>query len=258
MDVLYKNDVYTESLKNVLNNISPAVGKISRGLKDYKYLKDDWNSKNKKIWQKEKQDNVSYDKYMEIKNIYKVCKETDNYSLYKKSFKRLAKLLGIPDNNCVIAKISFEDKTNTVICKYSADTKKITIPSGNQLFHKTVHKIANNSLNPTFRSSVYGYLYSSKRVYFSIRNNMGNIFADIRPGKKTLLYTPKETIRSAFIDPLLSSYSVGAVFIETDHPIAVTLVDKTNKKDQEKNIKESVSNDKITLNEATFLLDCLK
>ena len=179
---------------------------------------------------------------------------------YIKAFRKLTSMLGIPSDNCVITKMNFNDKTNSIDCKYSCDTERITIPAGKMLFHKTIAKIKGNELKPTFRSNTYGYLYSSKRVYFSIHNNMPNITADLPTGKKTLLYTPKETIRSAFVDPLLPSYQLGAVFVDTDYPISVKQVnvEKEKKKEQKNAVKESVASDIITLDEAAFLLDCLK
>ena len=78
------------------------------------------------------------------------------------------------------------------------------------------------NLKPFFRGkSERGYLYDKPRIYFTIHKNLPKLAADYAPTEKMYKYKCKRNIAQAYVDPLLRTGFMGAVYVETDSPIPV-------------------------------------
>lgn len=148
-----------------------------------------------------------------------------SYSTYKRSFKYIAKFMGLPDDKIIIENILFKkDKKDKdqweISIKYSKGLAKVKIPEGVSLIH--ISPVSNiGELIPSFRSKVKGkYMYPSKRIFFTVVKNIQKNQAGLE-GKKTFRYTPKHNYEYAYIDPTYADFSSGSIYIETDAPIPV-------------------------------------
>ena len=153
------------------------------------------------------------------------------YSTYKRSFNAICKFMGIPADIVIIENMVFDhDKVDKeqwkVSVKYSKGLVKVEIPEGVQLLH--VSPVENiTELVPAFRSKVKGkYMYPKKRVFFTVAKEMRSTKAGLEGKRKTYLYTPKQPIRTAYIDPTYSSFTFKSIYIETDTAIPVEPVER--------------------------------
>lgn len=160
--------------------------------------------------------------------------ENTTYGEYKRAFRYICNFMGLPYKVVIIENMDFkkdkQDKDQWEISlKYSKGLAKILIPDGVHLIHVTpVHNI--NELIPSFRSKTKGkYMYPSKRVFFTVGKDIKPKQAGLE-GKKTCRYTPKEEIKSAYIDPTYADFSSGAVYVETDKSIPVDTYDHAMEK----------------------------
>lgn len=222
-------------------SVSGKVGTLVRKIQDKLEIHKKWDkiSANKVYEVKD----IPTKKYQEIVNELQSLQNSDKYAEYKIHYNKLCSLTGISKNHSIIVDYSFEaDKTsNRIKIIWNETKKKITIPNGSRLYHMSqVSTIT--SLEPKFKGkSAKGYLYSSPRIYFTLKKEMPKYAADIKQQESTTLYTPKENITSAFVDPLVPSFSLGAIFVETNLPIKVEKVDRRKKDNKkEKDVKESV------------------
>lgn len=156
----------------------------------------------------------------------------------------------IPTDQCIIQKYKLtkgdSPNKNHVYVKYTNTRQRIAIPNGCSLYHNS---ITNNikELIPSFQGkSSKGYFYSSPRVYLTIRKDMPILCADIKVREKNFLYKVKENIRFAYVDPLITSYKYGAVYVDTKFPIPVENVKSDN------NVKESVNDQEFLEGEPVF------
>lgn len=157
---------------------------------------------------------------------------TDNdvsYGTYRRSFKYIAKFMGLPSDKIIIENIEFKkDKKDKeqweISLKYSKGLARVKIPEGIALVH--VSPIAGLShLTPSFRSKTKGkYLYPSKRVFFTVIKNIRKNQAGLE-GKRIYKYTPRSNYMYAYIDPTYSDFGSGSIYIETDQPIPVINVE---------------------------------
>lgn len=159
-----------------------------------------------------------------------LCNEKTTYSAYKKSFNFICKFMGLPNDKIIIENMVFtkdkEDKDQWEISlKYSKGLVKVRIPEGVRLIHiSPVSGI--KELIPSFRSKTKGkYMYPSKRVFFTIAKDIKSKQAGLE-GMDRSRYTPKEEIRTAYIDPTYSEFSSGAVYVDTESPIPVETFEK--------------------------------
>lgn len=229
-------DIFDEA--NFLNDVKKKIT-------DTKALRDQW----KKVT----------DKFVKHKWIYRyindaqkqqlekhyaiLCDEKTSYSKYKQSFKFIAKFMGLPDDTIIIENMIFnkdkEDKDQWELSlKYSKGLVKVTIPEGVRLIH--VSPVAGiRELIPSFRSKTKGkYMYPSKRVFFTVAKDIKPTQAGLE-GQKTSRYTPKEEIRTAYIDPTYADFASGAVYVDTEQNIPVeTLETKWEKLFKKKNKEE--------------------
>lgn len=154
---------------------------------------------------------------------YCLRKSDSTFHEYKRHYNEMCNLCKIPSENSIIVSEKFikgDNNKNTVEIRYSTKTKRIIIPQGYTLYHQSP---ANNitELIPQFRGKFgKGYLYSEPRIYFSLRK-LPKICADVSHKTEMTLYTPATTISTAMIDPLLSNFGFGAVYIPTQFPIKV-------------------------------------
>lgn len=208
------------------------IDSIKKNISTTKELRDQWKKvagtfvKHKWIYR------YIDDKQKEtLEKHYAVLTDEDStYSDYKKSFKYICKFMGLPHDKVIIENMEFkkdeQDKDQWEISlRYSKGLIKVSIPDGIRLIHiSPVTGI--KELTPTFRSKTKGkYMYPSKRIFFTIAKDIKNKQAGLE-GQKTTRYTPKNDIKTAFIDPTYSDFGSGAVYIDTESPIPVETLEK--------------------------------
>ena len=119
------------------------------------------------------------------------------------------------DDMTISELIDFIRKNDGVEVKlrYSSGRKRIMIPNVTCLLH--VSPVAGiKELEPTFKSKTEGkYMYPSKRVYFTLGRKVKSNKAGLEKQKKSYKYTPKENVQTAYIDPALANYKVGAALL---------------------------------------------
>lgn len=166
-----------------------------------------------------------------LENHYAVlCDDNSTYYDYKKSFKYICRFMGLPHDKIIIEHLVFrKDETDKdqweMALRYSKGLAKVTIPDGVRLIHiSPVSDI--KELIPTFRSKTKGkYMYPSKRIFFTIQKDIKLRKAGIQT-TKTIRYTPLKDIKTAYIDPTYSDFGSGAVYIDTEIPVAVETLEK--------------------------------
>lgn len=217
------DDVIEESL-------SGLIGKTVRKISQDNTINKSWNrtgiTKLKtidKLVDEETFDNLRY----EIKKM----KEAERFGNYKPHFNKFCNILDINTKGCVIFKYKFtktKKNENRVFVQYHNAEVRHIIPSGSVLYHiSTCDSI--KELKPTFKGKDgKGYLYSSPRVYLTLRKNMPKFCADLKNKTKVTKYIVDEQPKYVYIDPFLPLYSVGAVYIETNLPIKVKKLTKEN------------------------------
>lgn len=166
--------------------------------------------------------------------------EDSTYGQYKRSFKYICNFMGIPHHMVIIENMEFtkdkQDKDQWELAlKYSKGLLKVNIPEGVSLIH--VSPVKNiSSLIPSFRSKTKGkYMYPNKRIFFTVAKDIKPKQAGLE-GKNTFRYTPKDNIKTAYIDPTYSDFASGAVYIETDRDIPVETLEKKSIKSGIKNL----------------------
>lgn len=208
------------------------IDNIKKGISNTKDLKAQWKKvadsfvKHKWIYRY-----ITEKQKEQLEKHYAVLTgDNTNYSSYKRSFKAICKFMGIPDHMVIIENMTFtKDKQDKeqweVSIKYSKGLAKVIIPDGVRLTHVSpVEGI--KELIPSFRSKTKGkYMYPTKRVFFTVTRDIKPTQAGLE-GQKTSRYTPKQDIKSAYIDPTYSDFSSGAVYVETDTPIPVETLEK--------------------------------
>lgn len=170
--------------------------------------------------------NVDNDTFEMLKKCLQQLRTVPRYSDYKKLFNVFCKAMRIPSEYCTLVSEEFKkgkgENDNMICVKYTNKTKKIVIPAGHTLYHQTTEDISRSKeLKPVFRGkSAKGYLYSSPRIYFSLKK-LPKVAADISIKESTTIWIPKEDIQVAYVDPLLPNAVLGAIYVETRFPIAV-------------------------------------
>lgn len=164
------------------------------------------------------------------KHYANLCDEKVSYSVYKKSFAAICNFMGIPKDIVMIEDMEFkkdnEDKEQWKLSlRYSKGLAKVNIPEGTHLIH--VSPVSDiDALIPSFRSRTKGkYLYPSKRVFFTAARDIKPSKAGLE-GQKITRYTPKDHIKTVYIDPTCSDFKAGAVYVSTDIPIPVVPLEK--------------------------------
>ena len=231
-------NINNDEINMVEESVSGKIGQVVRGLTDTVELKKKWNKiqPNKKY----SNSNLSDEEYDKISKAFSGMRNATAYSEYKKHYQSLCSVTGIPTEQVVIVSYSLKrDKEKSSIeITYNTSPKKIIIPNGSTLYHMSEnHTIT--ELVPQFKGkSAKSYLYSSPRVYFTLKKTMNKFAADIKKQSKVTTYSPTENIQFAWIDPLVPAYSFGAVYVETNSPIKVEVVSSE--------VKESVDDDVFT------------
>ena len=212
--------------EGLVDNISNAQKNIKQDLTNTKDLKAQWKKvadgfvKHKWIYR------YIDDRQKEQlqKHYYNLTEEVP-YSKYKNSFRFIAKFMGLPADKIIIENLVFKkdtkDKEQEIVAlMYSKGSAKVKIPDGVHLIHVSpVDNIEN--LIPSFRSKVKGrYMYPTKRCFFTIAKDIKPTKAGLE-GQKLTRYTPKQEIKTAFIDPTYADFGSGSVYVETESPIPV-------------------------------------
>lgn len=241
--MIYKN----KPCLNENNNLQ--IEEQSMIFEDVKFL-DDIKKKMSNVSDLKDQWKKVADKFVKHKWIYRYINDKQKESLekwyscltdddvsygdYKKAFRYICNFMGLPYKTVIIENMIIvkdkEDKDQWELSlKYSKGLAKVTIPDGVHLIHVTpVRGI--NELIPSFRSKTKGkYMYPSKRVFFTVGKDIKPTQAGLE-GQKTCRYTPKEEIKTAYIDPTYADFSSGAVYVETDKPIPIDTYDRVMEK----------------------------
>lgn len=210
-----------------------VVDNIKTDMKNTKDLKDQWKKVadkfDKHIWitryiYDEKQKEQLQKHYANLTN------DNVRYSDYQRSFKFIAKFMGLQSEPIIIENLVFKKDNkakdqDVAVMMYSRGRQKIIIPPGVSLIHVSpVDDI--KELIPSFRSKVKGrYMYPSKRVFFTIAKDIAPTKAGLEH-KKLSRYTHKKEIREVWIDPTYADFGSGSVYVETDETIPVEKYDK--------------------------------
>ena len=162
--------------------------------------------------------------YKEMKEIFNILNNSEDYTEYKKAFEKLCKFCHIVPNGTIITKHTITGNENsgyTLDVEYSYNNKKISLPSNVALYHQS--KVDNISeLIPAFRGkSEKGYLYYKPRVYLTIRQSLPKISTDYAFGTKLHTYICMKNIKDVYVDPLLNASINGAVYVEGSAKIPV-------------------------------------
>ncbi len=236
-------------------NFTESVGTVKlrkkiRELSEDGSVKRMWNTRRGKltrnVYESSKVTDSDFDK---ICSYFKGMKNSSSYREYKKYFDNLCRMCMMSPEGLIIQTYKLRkgkgNDNNYVCITYSNTRQKITIPAGSRLYHTTTYVDETiKELKPTYQGkAAKGYLYSTPRVYLTIRKQMPKIYADIGHKQKTRMYVVKENIRTAYVDPLVPGYKCGAVYVETKFPIPVEEV-KPMKKEEIK--KESVETEMMT------------
>lgn len=212
--------------------------------KNYADLIKNWKMDSDKVSVKDyKSSQVSNADYDKLKSAIETMRAEDiSYQEYKKAFTFVCKYAHITPDGVIIVSYkldkSKEDDKNVFELKYSFNSRKIQIPDTIKLYH-TSQVDGIKELNPTFRGkSQKGYLYDKPRVYLTIRKKLPKLAADYT-NEKTYLYEVVDTVKEAYVDPLLPNSAFGAVYVVTDKPIKVKQISGDQKKQtKEENVKE--------------------
>ena len=193
---------------------------------------DRWRTANEiHSHQKFKNTRLTDDEYIKISGYIDTMRTTEDYAEYKKAFDKFCHFCHAMPRGVIIRNYELKrgkENRNTLYVEYAYNTKKITLPEDTILYHMSkVDGIT--ELNPYFRGkAAKGYLYDKPRVYFTIRKNMPKFLADYKWNEKLNIYVCKEKIQQAYVDPLVWTNFQGALYVETDKPIKVEKLDKTN------------------------------
>lgn len=210
-----EGEEYTES-------ISQKIGELQRQKSGKELMKKFWHDASSSIKKTYVSKFLNKKEVNELHSINEKIKKTEKYSDYKKLFDRICRMFGIQSKGTVIKKIKIS--IDECSLDYSSgNRKRITVPNGYCLIHKT-NRSNLTELKPAFRSSdTGGLLYDTPRVYFSLvkdtfTDKLMNKF-DRKKNYGSHSYIPKDVIRTAFIDPSAPSFSAGSLFVETGFPI---------------------------------------
>lgn len=194
---------------------------------------------------------ITDDEYVELEKIIDDLKHKEKFSEYSKAFKALCKFAHISPEGTIITEYKLtkgkREDNNTLIVKYSYNTKKIKLPEGVGLFHMS--KVSGiKKLIPQFRGkSERGYLYDKPRIYFTVNKWMPRIAADYGFGTKIHKYRAKENIRDVYVDPLVWNKLSGAVYIQTNKEVPVEDLNEKKpeeiKEEEKKNIDDNPKED---------------
>jgi hypothetical protein len=211
--------------KVVKESVASAIGKRIREKKQLGMVKKIYGPYNNKCLEYDN-NNVSDSDYEKIKECMEKCKSTNQWVIYKKYFKELTSLCGLNPSVIVEYKCEKGDEPNKnhVYMKYENKNKTVPIPQGYRLWHYC--PVPNlRELEPHFRGKAPRYyLYSSPRIYCTIKEFMPRGFAQYKGAMKkvqTTKYVIDEKFNTAVLDDRIGSWASGAVYIETLFPVKV-------------------------------------
>jgi hypothetical protein len=216
------DNLYEESIRS-------KIGEKTRKTLDVNQTRKNWNTSRGKrklsVYEAKKVTDRDFDI---ITGCVKGMKESKKYSEYKEHLQKLCKMCMMPFDGLIIQRYNFQKgkkpNENYVLITYANTRQRIAIPNGSSLYHSsTLDNL--KELQPFFQGkAARGYMYSAPRVYLTIRKNMNPLCADLKVSEKKTLYKVKEDIRYAYVDPLITGFMNGAVYVETMFPIAVEKV----------------------------------
>lgn len=212
--------------EGILSLISDAYKRFST----FEDLKKFWNKKQKifknHVWDERI---IPEGQEKQYESAYKQLLRTDeSYLTYQRSFNKFCRLFSIMPQTTIIENLILrknKDGCLTVYMRYSNGLVKVELPDDVELIHVSPAKDI-KELIPTHKSKTTGkYFYYSPRVFFTIRKRIAPNKAGLE-NTKVFPYTPKEKIKTVYIDPTYTNYKEGSVFVPTTSPIPVVHKEK--------------------------------
>lgn len=220
----------------IQESFASKIGAIERKIHDDNFIKRTWENLSSKISHKKITKKVSESDYRDLQKNYDILKSSKIYETYKKAYEKICKFFNLPPQETTIKSITLEDdkKNNTflVTINFHVGKKKIVIPNGVQLIHTSPSSNI-KEIVPKFYSKKQGmYMWPTKRVYFTLDKAIDQKKVGIDKENKSFMYTPKETIKTAYIDSELPKFSMSCIYVDTAFPIPVKNLNKDDKKEQ--------------------------
>lgn len=216
------NDKDDEMDESVLDTIGNYMNKF----KSFVELKRNWNKFHKQIDSKVTVEKTLTPRQVNKFNFHKsmLSSPTIDYEKYKESFDAICEFFQLDPLETVIEEMDIitnpVTKEYTFRLRYSAGLVRIELPEDTMLCHSAMARNI-KELRPSFKSKTLGqYCYPMQMCYFTLKKKVPKEKAGLQ-NKKTYEYTPLEPIKYAYIDPCMTEYEIGSVFVPTDKPMPV-------------------------------------
>lgn len=224
----YGNEILDEG---ILSLISDAYKRFTT----FDELKKFWNKKQKifktHVWDERV---IPEGQEKQYESAYKQLLRTDeSYLTYQRCFNKFCRLFSIMPQTTIIENLILRKNREgrlTVSMRYSNGLVKVELPDDVELIHVSPAKDI-KELIPTHKSKTTGkYFYYSPRVFFTIKKRIAANKAGLE-NTKVFPYTPKEKIKTVYIDPTYTNYKEGSVFVPTTTPIPVVTKEQKSTRD---------------------------
>ena len=212
--------------ENILNEgILSLISDAYKRFSTFEDLKKFWNKKQKifktHVWDERV---IPEGQEKQYESAYKQLLRTDeSYLTYQRCFNKFCRLFSIMPQTTIIENLILRKNREgrlTVSMRYSNGLVKVELPDDVELIHVSPAKDI-KELIPTHKSKTTGkYFYYSPRVFFTIKKRIAANKAGLE-NTKVFPYTPKEKIKTVYIDPTYTNYKEGSVFVPTTTPIPV-------------------------------------
>lgn len=224
----YGNEILDEG---ILSLISDAYKRFTT----FDELKKFWNKKQKifktHVWDERV---IPEGQEKQYESAHKQLLRTDeSYLTYQRAFNKFCRLFDIMPQTTIIENLILRKNKEgrlTVAMRYSNGLVKVELPDDVELIHVSPAKDI-KELIPTHKSKTTGkYFYYSPRVFFTIKKRIAANKAGLE-NTKVFPYTPKEKIKTVYIDPTYTNYKEGSVFVPTTTPIPVVTKEQKSTRD---------------------------
>lgn len=239
-----KSIVLKKEIKDKLSGNKPGSKKEIKPspMKDAKKILVDMHKKAAKVIEQTnhiyKCDDKTHEKLVALEAIMRA---ELNLKKYQKAYREFTRTIGIPSEHIDIRYIRWKKLENgdwQCSLEYRYNKSPIRLPEGLTLYHVTTRDNL-KYLYPTFKGKRIGEdkaphmngtgeLYSSPRVYFSIRKTILPGVAGLKTSKTnsaTYLYEAVDNLNGrVYVDKATAPFINGAVYVESDEPIRVKRV----------------------------------
>ena len=214
----YGNEILDEGIMSLISD-------VYKRFTTFEDLKKFWNKKQKifrtHVWDERE---IPEGQEAAYESAHRQMLRTDeSYLTYQRAFNKFCRLFDIMPQTTIIENLVLRKNKNgrlIVAMRYSNGLVKVELPDDVELIHVSPAKNI-KELIPTHKSKTTGkYFYYSPRVFFTIKKRIAANKAGL---EKTTVhpYTPKDKIKTVYIDPTYTDYRDGSVFVPTTTPIPV-------------------------------------